>query len=355
MSNDELTYLIALCYLHYNNVRRTRIMLDQYGSAFEAWKHVEQDAHAALKRAKQEMEFIEKHQITTFDYRDSNYPDHLRECPDAPVLLFGKGNLHVNEGKFVSIVGTRAASDRGKEFTRQLVLDLAQRIPNLTIVSGLAYGIDVAAHRAALEAGIPTIIVPAHGLDRIYPTLHRPVAIQALENGGILTEYLSNTEPERYNFVARNRIVAGLADAVVVTESKQRGGSLITAQMACDYSRDLFAVPGRINDANSIGCNELIRDQKAALINSADDLIRYMQWDEQTKPIQTEIENLQGSLTDEQQQLIQLLRNAENGIHINSIVMETKEPYAQVASDLMLLEMDGWVRSLPGGMYRSLK
>ena len=247
-------------------------------------------------------------------------------------------------------------SERGKDWCRRLVLDLAERVPGLTIVSGLAYGIDVTAHRAAIEAGIPTIIIPAHGLDRIYPSVHRQVAVQALGNGGILTEYCCGTEPERFNFVARNRIVAGLADALVVVESKQKGGSLITADMAVDYGRDVFAMPGRHDDECSAGCNDLIKHNKAQLIEGAEDLIAAMQWQVETKqPKQTTMVELMVELTATQRQLIDLLREAEEGLHINQLVMETQLAYNLVASELVMLELDDVVKSMPGGMWRIKK
>jgi DNA processing protein len=236
------------------------------------------------------------------------------------------------------------------------VLDLAAKVPDLTIISGLAYGIDVTAHRAAIEAGIPTIIIPAHGLDRIYPSVHRQVAVQALDNGGILTEYSCGTEPERFNFVARNRIVAGLADALVVVESKQKGGSLITADMAVDYGRDVFAMPGRPDDECSAGCNDLIKHNKAQLIEGAEDLIAAMQWQVETKqPKQTTMVELMVELTATQRQLIDLLREAEEGLHINQLVMETQLAYNLVASELVMLELDDVVKSMPGGMWRIKK
>jgi DNA processing protein len=247
-------------------------------------------------------------------------------------------------------------SERGKDWCRRLVLDLAERVPGLTIVSGLAYGIDVTAHRAAIEAGIPTIIIPAHGLDRIYPSVHRQVAVQSLDNGGILTEYSCGTEPERFNFVARNRIVAGLADALVVVESKQKGGSLITADMAVDYGRDVFAMPGRPDDECSAGCNDLIKHNKAQLIEGAEDLIAAMQWQVETKqPKQTTMVELMVELTATQRQLIDLLRETEEGLHINQLVMETQLAYNLVASELVMLELDDVVKSMPGGMWRIKK
>lgn len=354
---NELLYQIALSWLYRCQLRNEKALLDLYGSATEVWKHLnEEHKSEALNKAEKELEFIQKHQIKTFYYKDANYPFRLSQCPDAPVLLYGKGALRFNEGKMVSIVGTRMATDRGKELTRQLVLDLSEMVSDVTIISGLAYGIDVASHRAALEAGLPTIIIPAHGLDRIYPPLHRNVAVQALEKGGILTEYTSGTEPEKWNFVARNRIVAGMADAVVVVESKAKGGSLITAGMAVDYNREVFTFPGRATDDSSRGCNGLIRDQKAALIENAEDLVRAMQWAvEKPKAVQTEIGGLAADMTPAQQILLGKLREEQDGIHVNMLVMETQRPYSDVVSDLMMMEMDGWVKSLPGGIYRSLK
>ncbi len=356
--HEEKIYEIALSRLYRNRIRKALTLLEQYGVASEVWKHLSEKGMAdALDTAEREMAFAEQHHIRVLSCLDGDYPLRLRECPDRPLVLYSKGNVRTNEGKFVSIVGTRTATDRGKELTRQLVLDLAQLVPDVTIISGLAYGIDVAAHRAALEAEIPTLIIPAHGLDRIYPAVHRPVAVQALERGGILTEYPTGTPPERQNFVARNRIVAGLADAVVCVESKLKGGSLITAQMALDYSRDLFAFPGRPTDDNAHGCNDLIRRQKAALIESAADLVYAMQWDvAQTKhTTQTEIPDLFATLPPTQRTILDKLHEQEDGMHINLVVMETGLPYPDVSSELMLLEMQGLVKSLPGGLYRALK
>lgn len=358
MHEDRL-YQIALNILFRNRLRKALQLLEVYGTADEMWKHIdEQGMGEALQRAERELEFIDHHRIQTLWCTDEAYPYRLRECPDRPLVLYSKGNIRFDNTKVISIVGTRVASDRGKELTQQLVLDLADKLSNIVIVSGLAYGIDIAAHRAAIEAGVPTVIISGHGLDRIYPSLHRPVAIQALEHGGILTEYPSGTKPDAFNFVARNRIIAGLADAVVVVESKQKGGSLITAQMACDYNRDLFTFPGRVSDENSRGCNMLIRSQKAQLIESADDLIESMRWETKTdkkQPIQTEMVDLFETLSPSQRTLIDKLHEQEDGMHINLVVLETQISYPQASADLMLLEMQGWVKALPGGIYRALK
>ena len=352
-----LLYQIALSLLFEQRNRQALQLLEQYGDAEEAWKHLSEKGMArALQRAEQELDFIEKHRIATYWCQDAGYPYRLLQCPDRPLLLFGKGNLQLDGGRFVSVVGTRNATDRGKEQARQLVLDLAQKVPNLTVISGLAYGIDIAAHRAAIEAGIPTIIIPGHGLDRIYPALHRSVAIAALEHGGLLTEYPSGSRPDPWHFIARDRIIAGLADAVVVVESKAQGGALITAQMARDYDRELFACPGRTTDEQSAGCNMLIRKQKAHLLTSADDLIEEMQWETAvSQPIQTEMVELFADLSDTQRTLLDKLHEQEDGMHINAIVMETGLDYAQVSAELMMMEMQNIVKSLPGGMVRVLK
>ena len=356
MAGEELKYVIALGCLYTNNARKVRSLIEASGSAQKAWERVTSATKTeALVHAEREMTFIAKHGIKVYYYKDTNYPVRLKGCSDAPVLLFGKGQLEINAGKFVSIVGTRGASERGKDVTRRLVLDLAAKVPDVTIVSGLAYGIDVAAHRAALEAGLPTIIVPAHGLDRVYPSVHRQVAVEALAKGGILTEYPSETEPEKLNFVARNRIVAGLADAVVVVESKIKGGALITAYLAGDYNRNLYAFPGRPQDVLSQGCNALIKNQRAVLIENADDLIRDMQWEAKRQAVQTEIENLFMELDELEMQLVQILRAAEDGKHVNDLVEETGIAYSQIATTLMMLEMKGLVKEMAGSIYRAVR
>ena len=355
---------IALSFLYATRLRKSLSLVVHYGSAEEAWRHIDEPGMAqALERAQREWEWIQAHGIRVWTLNDEDYPYRLRQCPDRPLLLYGKGHLRPSDGHIVSIVGTRKPTVRGKELTEHLVRDLHERLEGVTIVSGGAYGIDITAHRTAIQCGIPTIIIPAHGLDRIYPYRHRPEAIASLEHGGILTEFPSGTEPLAQYFVQRNRIVAGLADAVVVVESRESGGSLITARMASDYNRELFAFPGRPEDLSSMGCNQLIRDQKAQLIDNADDLITAMNW--QTNKEQGTRNKGQGQmsmiplllddLTPRQQTLLQKLQEAEDGLHINLLVMETELPYSDVSSDLMLLEIQGLVRSLPGGIYRFVR
>lgn len=348
---------IALIWALRNRQKYARALLDKFGCATEVIVHNPDIVNKeAFLRAEQEVRFVEQHKINTYFYQDSTYPYRLAQCVDAPLLLYSKGNLEVNPKHAVSIVGTRMPSERGKEWCRNFVLDIASKIPNTTIISGLAYGIDITAHKAALEAGLSTIIIPAHGLDRIYPSVHRNVAIAALEKGGILTEYMHGTEPERFQFVARNRIIAGMADAVIVVESKLKGGSLITAQMAQDYSRDVFALPGRYNDSLSEGCNQLIQSNRAQLIAHAEDLIAAMQWQiDKKQPEQTIMLDAMHDLTDRQQHLFNKLQEQEDGWHVNQLVIETQLSYSDIVAELMVLEVNGLVRGLPGGMWRCLE
>ena len=360
LDRPALKAIIALPLLQGVGLRRAKELIRHYGSAEKVLEedHSLEGVQTALARAEKELQFIEKHHLSTYYFEDEDYPRRLAQCPDCPILLYGKGNILPNEGKFVSVVGTRSPSDRGKQLCRELVSDLAQKVPDVTIVSGLAYGIDVTAHRAALECGLPTIIIPGHGLDRIYPAMHRQVAIDSLAKGGILTEYMSETEPVGPNFVARNRIIAGMADAVVVVESRVKGGSLITADIAFSYNRDLFAFPGRPSDINSAGCNRLIKYDQARLIECADDLIAAMRWQPKQpddNAYQTSLDQLFVDLEPEQRHLLDIMRGYEDGVHVNTLVAETHMPYAATSAMLFEMEMRGMVRSLPGGLYRAIK
>ena len=320
------------------------------------WRHLDEPGmKEAWERAQSEMDWIDVHGIRVWTLADEDYPYRLRQCPDKPIVLYSKGNVCPSEGHIVAVVGTRQPTDRGCMLTDRLVTDLANQLDSVTIVSGGAYGIDITAHRTANRIGIPTLIIPAHGLDRIYPYAHRLDAVAALGRGGLLTEFPSMTEPFAPNFLQRNRIIAGLADAVVVVESREKGGSLVTAQMACDYNRELFAFPGRPTDLSSIGCNNLVRSNKAQLIDSADDLIAAMQWKtkkHEKQPIQTRLVGLMDNLSETQQAILNKLQEAEEGMHINLLVMELQLPYGDVSAELVSLELEGLVRSLPGGIYR---
>ena len=309
-----------------------------------------------LKRAEQEIEFINKNKIQVSYFTDRDYPFRLKECVDSPIMIYSKGNCDLNNGKFVGIVGTRNATETGKENCKKLINDLRSVHPTINIVSGLAYGIDICSHKAALDSGMPTIGVIGHGLDRIYPAAHRPTAIKMIQNGALLTEYLSLTNPDKQNFVQRNRIIAGLSDAVVVVESGIRGGALITAEIANDYNRDVFAFPGRVTDEWSLGCNALIKNNKASLIESADDLLKIMNW-EKTDSIS--IANVQTTLfqdlSEEEQGIVSTLRQHTEGVQVNEMALKMVKPISKISSLLLELEFKGLVKCLPGGMYRIIK
>ncbi len=368
---EEKIARIALTMFSHVGLRRARQLLLHFGSALDFF-HASEEEWLAIpnisesyitdwkteqeqvwKAAGKEMLFIEQHDIRTYCFLDADYPSRLRNCPDAPCLLYSKGNINLESAHILSVVGTRQPTDRGKEICQKIITDLAAYVPDLTIVSGLAYGIDITAHKAALEAGIPTIIIPGHGLDRIYPALHRQIAIQALQTGGILTEYPSGTTPEKQNFVARNRIIAGLSDATLVIESKAKGGSLITADMANSYNREVFTVPGRVDDTNSAGCNNLIKRNQALLVDSAADIIQAMQWESTQAETETESLTLFEDLSPQEEQIMQILRQEPDGVHVNIVVIETGLPYPEVTSALFTLEMAGMVRALPGSIYRA--
>lgn len=310
-----------------------------------------------LKRAEQEVEFILKNKIQPHYFTDKEYPFRLKECADSPIMIYTRGKCNLNDGKFIGIVGTRNATDNGKENCKKLITDLAQHQPNSIIVSGLAYGVDICAHKAALESDLATIGVVGHGLDRIYPAAHRPVAAKMVENGLVLTEYLSQTNPDRQNFVQRNRIIAGLCDVTIVVESAARGGALITAELANDYNRDVFAFPGRTNDEWSAGCNALIKNNKASLIESADDIMRFMNWEKQNESSSTT--NIQTTLfldlSDEEQNIVSTLRHYSEGLQLNELSIKLEKPISKISSLLLEMEFKGIVKCLPGNLYKIVK
>ena len=311
------------------------------------------DCPDAFKRAEQELAFCEKNSIHCLTLKDAAYPSRLRECEDAPVVLFFKGEADLNKLHVLSMVGTRRATEYGKEFCASFVKDLAALCPDVLIVSGLAYGIDIHSHRAALANGLTTIAVLAHGLDRIYPPSHRQTAVNMLNNGGLLTEYLPGTNPDSFNFVARNRIVAGMADATLVVESASKGGSLITAELANIYNRDCFAVPGRINDEFSKGCNQLIRDNKANLITQAEDLVNVMGWQQKDAKPEAIQRNLFVDLTPEEALIAKILKE-RGDLHMNNLTVEANLSIFKLTPILFSLEMKGVVKALVGGVYHLL-
>ncbi|MBQ4062761.1 MAG: DNA-processing protein DprA [Bacteroidaceae bacterium] len=307
-----------------------------------------------MERAKREMDFVCSKGIKLTCLNDSDYPARLLECCDAPIALYSLGDIPFNAKHIVSIVGTRHATEYGKGLCRNFVIDLARMLPDTLVVSGLAYGIDICAHRAALEAGLPTVGVLAHGLDMIYPHTHRSVAKSMIEqSGGLLTEFMSETNPFPQFFVQRNRIVAGMADATVVIESASKGGSLITASMAQGYSRDCFAFPGRVSDQYSCGCNELVARNRAALITSAYDFVEAMNWStgKAKKVHQTEIFP---EFTPQEEVVMKMLQSAPDGLQVNQLVVQADMPVNVLMPLLFDMEMKGYVKAVAGGCYRSI-
>lgn len=303
-----------------------------------------------LDRARREVEFILKNKITTYFYLDDNYPARLKNCSDAPIILFYKGNANLNERRIISIVGTRNATNYGKELCDELISNFSQRSYPLLVVSGLAYGIDVHAHKACLKYDIPTVGVFAHGLDTIYPALHAPVAAKMLEKGGLITDFISNSKIDRQNFLRRNRIIAGLADATIIVESAEKGGALVTADIANSYNRDVFAFPGRSNDPFSKGCNKLIKLNEAVLIENLADIEKAMNWDVKTPSAKIVQTSLFLELSPEEEKLINLLKGGDR--FVDEITIETQLPMSKVSATLLGLEFKGMVISLPGKMYR---
>lgn len=306
-----------------------------------------------LLQAERELAFVEKNRISCYYLTDETYPERLRECPDAPVLFYYKGSADLNAPRIISIVGTRHATEYGRAVTEELIQTLSASFPDLLIVSGLAYGIDVCAHRNALKAGLPTVGVLAHGLDRIYPPAHRATAVEMIQQGGgLLSDFPSGTEPDKSNFVKRNRIVAGLADATIVIESAEKGGSLITADIAFSYGRDVYAFPGRVNDPHSKGCNTLIRQNKAGLITSAADLVSALCWDVEKKatppPVQAEL--FFGE--DDRTQAITTLLREKGEMHIDRLAIHLNQPVRELFALLFELEMTGRIKTLPGNIYK---
>lgn len=308
-----------------------------------------------MQNSLRELCFIEDNRIRAIAYGDEGYPQRLLECSDAPALLFQLGNTPLDSPHMVSIVGTRNATQYGRDIVRQFVIDLHEAFPDVVIVSGLALGIDVAAHRAALECGASTVAVVAHGLDRIYPYQHRPVAKEMLQKGGsIVTEYPSNTEIAPQLFLSRNRIIAGLSDAVIVGESKDKGGSLVTASIALDYNRDVFAFPGRVNDERSKGCNRLIRLNRAGLITCAEDFIEAMNWGASTRrtnAIQHSIPFEEEKLSFNARLILDTLRD-RGDLLLSQLSDATNLEHSALLEELLDLEMSGKIRNTTGGLYQ---
>ena len=370
MNREELLHLIALTQIKGIGSVYTRLLIETYGSArgvFEADRRslaqlprigellsAGVNDPKVMERAQRELDFIEAHNIRVSLYGTPDYPQRLSSCMDAPAVLYSIGSTPIDSPHVVSIVGTRRCTPYGRDMVNDFVRDLATLVPDAVIVSGLALGIDVSAHKAAIAHGLPTIGVVAHGLDRIYPSIHRNIARQMIASGGgLITEYTSGTSPERGNFLARNRIVAGMADAVIVAETGDHGGSLVTASIAQSYDRDVYAFPGRATDEKSAGCNRLIRSNAAGLITSAEDLVNAMGWECRKQLPKTQEQEIpfDNHISPLGRELLALLKE-QDSMTLSALAQQTGHDSSTLTEELLSLEMDNLIHRLPGSRYR---
>jgi len=363
MPND-LLFQIALTLIPNIGDVRAKALLEIFGDAESIFKASKKQletidgigtiaAHSIkhfndFKICEEEIAFIEKNRIFPLFITDQKYPQRLLNCYDSPTLLYYKGNADLNATKIISIVGTRNNSEYGKATCEKLLEDIAEQ--NVVVMSGLAFGIDSVAHKASLKNNLKTVGVVAHGLDKIYPAQNKILAKEMLSQGGLLTDFMSGTNPDRQNFPRRNRIVAGICDALIVIESSKKGGSLITAELANSYNKDVFAIPGRVNDLRSEGCNYLIKSNKSLLITCADDLLHIMNWKEEPKKVKKQRE-LFIELTADEKIITDILSQQEN-IQIDQLYFKSGLSSSAVANALLMLEMQGVVTMMPGKVFK---
>lgn len=397
MNADETRCALALSRMGYHNIAALRELYNVWGSMADIVKqhaHPEQlapnmperllaafahtDEH--LKRADEEMRFAQDNNISIITLADEAYPQRLKECNDAPLALFFKGNANLNAKHCISIVGTRKATPYAADCIAQITARLKQLCPDILIVSGLAYGVDIMAHRQAIDHALPTVAVLAHGLDTLYPSRHRKEATLMMQNGGLLTEYFSQSKIDKRNFLQRNRIVAGISAATLLVESAEHGGGLVTCRLAQSYQRDVFAIPGNINNPYSVGCNRLIRDNVAGLVTSAEDILKAMSWEEDvlemssanassrdassrySSSISPSLNTVSGvvatsastaKIPNGAQSVLDVLTK-ENDLHIDIIATRAGLPVNKVLAMLFQLEMSGMVSSLSGSRYHKV-
>jgi DNA processing protein len=361
--NNDLLYQIALTLIPQIGTVQARILLQHYEPA-EIFKaktssleklegigtiratHIR--SFTNFEAAEAEILFIEKYKVTPLFITDECYPKRLLNCYDSPILLFYKGIANLNASKMIAVIGTRKNSEYGRQLTEKLIADLVSF--QVSIVSGLAYGIDAIAHRSALKNTLPTLAVLAHGLDQVYPSQHSQLAKEMVTQGGILTEFRCNTNPDKHNFPSRNRIVAGMTDATIVIETGEKGGSMITAELANGYNKDVFAFPGKVNDPKSRGCNQLIKNNKALLLTEARDLVDIMGWEDKKKPASKAQKELFIDLSTEEKIVIDIIRE-KNSVHIDEINIRSGLSASTVAAAILNLELQNVVHSSPGKLY----
>lgn len=366
--NSELLYQLALTEIPHIGCVHAKILAQHFGNAEQIFKaplailekiegigtirarSIKQ--FNQFEKAEKEIRFIEKYKIKPLFITDKNYPRRLLNCYDSPTLLFYKGQAELNTSKIIAVIGTRSHTEYGKQVTERIIKELtAQRV---LVVSGLAFGIDAVAHKAALKNGLPTIGVLGHGLDQIYPPEHANLARDIVKHdGGLLSEFRSNTKPDKHNFPVRNRVVAGMSDATIVIETGLKGGSMITAELANGYNKDVFAFPGKVTDTKSAGCNYLIKSNKAMLLTDAQELIEVMGWEE--KPKSKKEEKRQRELFIElsnEEKIILSILNEKDSVHIDEINMKSGLNSSTVAAAILNLELQNVVGSMPGKLYK---
>lgn len=375
MDQQEIINAIALTRINYFNLAGLLELYRRLGSATAVMDHrghirdvipdasprlvaAFHDISEPIHRAEAELEWDLANGVTPLCMADDRYPQRLKECPDAPLVLFYRGTADLNQSRVISMVGTRRCTAYGQDLISRFMSDLRPLCPHVLVVSGLAYGIDICAHRGALQNGFETVGVLAHGLDDLYPPRHRQTADEMERHGGLLTEFLTGTNADKMNFVRRNRIVAGVADACILVESAARGGGLITCSIARSYDRDVLAFPGPVGAVCSEGCNHLIRDNAAGLITGAADFVRAMGWEDDQRMADSRREGIERQLfpdlSAEEQQIVSALER-RNDLQINMLSVQSGIPIARLTALLFPLEMKGVVRTLAGGVYHLIR
>src|SRR5688572_19760894 len=365
--NSELLYQLALTEVPNIGCVHAKILAQQFGSAEKIFKAKQQllekiegigevrarsiKAFTSFSKAEEEIRFIQKYKIKTLFLTDKDYPKRLLNCYDSPTLLFYKGEADLNASKVIAIVGTRNHTEYGKQQTEKLVKELSSQ--NVLVVSGMAFGIDAIAHKTAYKNDLATVGVLGHGLDQIYPREHSGLAKDMLKHGGgLLTEFRSNTKPDKHNFPTRNRIVAGMSDATIVIETGEKGGSMITAELANGYNKDVFALPGKVTDNKSAGCNFLIRNNKAILLTDAGEIIEMMGWEERSRKSEVRRQKeLFIELSKDEKIIIDIL-NEKGLVHIDELNFKSGLSSSSMAAAILNLELQGVVTTLPGKLYK---
>lgn len=375
ITDEEIINTIILTRLSYFHLNTMVELYKQLGSATEIIQQRDHlkttfpglpqriaddlmDAEAMRPRAVEELAYCREHDIQMLCMNDAKYPKRLTECTDPPLMLFYKGQADLNRQHVIAVVGTRHCTTYGQDLIRSFLADLSRLCPDTLIVSGLAYGVDIHAHRDALDNNMDTVAVLAHGLDDLYPPRHRDTANEMVFHGGLLTEYMTHTKIDKLNFVRRNRITAGLSDATIVVESAEKGGGLITARISREYNRDVFAFPGPVGAPYSEGCNHMIRDNGAALITSAVDFVKAMGWQDELQINQMRKAGIERQMfpeLDEEEQKITTLLQAQNDLPANIIAVKTALNIGTIQAKLFSLEMKGVVKPYAGGFYHLLK